>query len=395
VQSSRTSPGRTRFARRALENRALSVLAMSSVAASFLLAGCSSGSAPKASSSAGSASSDCVKQASTAVQSELKAGGSDPYPTEKVDASIAKGKTYYLVMLSAQIPAIADMGKGFSAAADAVGAKARLFDGRGTPDGAAQGVNSAIAAKADGIVLVSIDPGLVSQPLADAKAAGIPVVEGFTGDPHKTLLNGVVGTATPNNIEVGTLQAQYAASITNCHVNAATVASQSSKPSAASTKGVIAELQTLCADTCKTQVVDIAPADIATKLVGLLQTTFQRNPDINVITAASDTYVPYIVQALAAVNRNIPVIGGSGTQIAIGQKGGPMVADVLYPPTIVVGWYFFDSILRGASGKTGFADEFPHALVDKSNWGTNPDPLVLQSRFADYKQKFLALWGSA
>jgi len=57
------------------------------------------------------------------------------------------------------------------------------FDGQGKPDQAQKGLQSFISKKVDMIYLEGIPPRLVKSELARAKAAGIPVVGGFTAAP--------------------------------------------------------------------------------------------------------------------------------------------------------------------------------------------------------------------
>ena len=356
-------------------------------------AGCGSSSKSSGSPSS-SVNSACDVAAANAAVSKALTDKSNPYPTNSVDGSLAKGKSYWIIPLTTAVPTIVNEVNGYVAAAQAAGAKATIFDGKGSPATVVQGFNSAITAKADGIVLLFIDPVTVQPSLAAAAAAKIPVIDGINGLLSAPFAAGQTGRSTYDEIKAGTLAADYAVKLKGCDLNAVVVGS--AKESAASlyySQGVTKELERICTN-CKLEEIDVAPADIATKLIGLTQTTLQRNPKINLIISASDSaYVPGISAALTALNLTLPIVSFGGQNIQEGQKGGNIKAETISPPGAVVGWYLFDATLRAQSGKTGFATEMPVNLVDSSNWGSDPDVAAILPQYKDYQAKFKALWG--
>lgn len=109
-------------------------------------------------------------------------------PTESPAASVAdkfKGKTIGLAFLTLADPNVVLIQEGLEEASKKAGLdwKFQSFDGQAKNAQAQQGLQSLIAKKVDLIYLEGIAPRLVGPQLAQAKAAGIPVVGGFTAAP--------------------------------------------------------------------------------------------------------------------------------------------------------------------------------------------------------------------
>jgi ribose transport system substrate-binding protein len=303
-----------------------------------------------------------------------------------------KGKTYWYIELAASIPADTLGGQGLQAAAAAAGARVQIYDGKGAPATIIQGVNTAIAAKADGIVLFAIDMSTLTDQLKAAKAAGIPVIETGSGSITEPFLPGVTAHVTADNTTAGKLQADYALYATQCKLNAMIV----STLSVASSKAIVganqAEIKRLCPTDCKVTDVDVNAADIATKLPGLVESALQRNPDTNMIIHASDSaYVPGIQVAQNALGTKLPLIGYSGNAIPP-KPDVPIVADTVAGSSVINGWFYFDAAIRAANGQTAVTTEIPTSLVDKTTWGTGKPPWVSPA-FNDYQNTFKQLWG--
>ncbi len=96
-----------------------------------------------------------------------------------------KGKTIGLAFLTLADPNVVLIQEGLEEAAEKAGLdwKFQSFDGQAKNAQAQQGLQSLIAKKVDLIYLEGIPPRLVGPQLAQAEAAGIPVVGGFTAAP--------------------------------------------------------------------------------------------------------------------------------------------------------------------------------------------------------------------
>jgi ribose transport system substrate-binding protein len=303
-----------------------------------------------------------------------------------------KGKTYWLIVLSASIPGNVLFAQGFEAAATAAGAKVQVYDGKSTPATVIQGVNTAITAKADGIVLINLDVSTLTDQMAAAKAAGIPVILANNGKFAVPAPTGVAAQVTPSNTKAGTLQADYALYATQCKLNAIIVSSLSAPSSKAIVEANQAEIKRLCPTDCKVTDVDVNPSDIATKLPGLMQSALQRNADTNMILDGSDaSYIPGIQVAQTALGTKVSIVSNFG-QKTPPQSGEPIVGDTVAGSNVIDGWFFFDSVIRVANGKTDSTIEIPTALVDKTTWGTAQPPWVSPA-YNDYQNAFKKLWG--
>jgi ribose transport system substrate-binding protein len=73
-------------------------------------------------------------------------------------------------------PGVAGAAKGVREAAQAIGWKVRVIDGQGTPAGIQGAFSQAVTLKPSGIVIGGFDPNSTSQQVAQASAAGIPLV---------------------------------------------------------------------------------------------------------------------------------------------------------------------------------------------------------------------------
>lgn len=87
-----------------------------------------------------------------------------------------KGKNIWLISLGMNIEASQNQAAGVEEAAEALGWTVNVFDGKFESSRWLTGIQQAIAAKADGIVIFAFDCAPVKSGLEQAAAAGIPVV---------------------------------------------------------------------------------------------------------------------------------------------------------------------------------------------------------------------------
>lgn len=147
-------------------------------AAAAVLAACSSppsSSDGSANANSNGASSDAVVAAAQQAMDQYYKGTETAPPTTGPKAGA--GKNVWIISCGQAVPGCSLQSNAAKEAAQALGWKATLFDGAfGANDGYAKGIRQAIAAKADGIIIVSIDCTSVTQALNEAKAAGVKVV---------------------------------------------------------------------------------------------------------------------------------------------------------------------------------------------------------------------------
>jgi ABC-type sugar transport system substrate-binding protein len=106
--------------------------------------------------------------------------------------------------------------QGVQAAGAASGLKVHVFDGAGDPTKFNQGIQQAVSQHAAAIIIEGINPALVTAPLAQAKAAHIPVVEGQNTDPGSSLPDGIAAEVSNDFTLGGRYLAYRALADTNC-----------------------------------------------------------------------------------------------------------------------------------------------------------------------------------
>jgi ribose transport system substrate-binding protein len=102
---------------------------------------------------------------------ELKAGTATAVPTEGPKA--VADKSVWIVSCSQSIDLCSDEVNEIAAAATAIGWETNIVNAEFDPVVAGDAIRQATAAQADGIIVFGFDCPLVSQPLAEAKDAGI------------------------------------------------------------------------------------------------------------------------------------------------------------------------------------------------------------------------------
>lgn len=373
-----------------------SLVASVAVVGVLALAGCGgeADSDPEAADSAASTSSeDCMTNAETLVDEYRAASAEEEYPDEPVDGALADGLSFWVVQLYAGSPAIAAYTKGFQDAAASLGADVTVFDGKSTPAVATQGINSAIAAKADAIITILLDPETLTAPLQEAEAAGIPVINASGGDPDAELLPGLVANVTSDGDESGRIMAAAAAYDTGCETNLLIAASTSAKVSSDTAQGATDQLKELCPE-CHTEVVDVPLAEIASHMTQETQTTLNRNQDLNAIATTINFFDPFVEAAVKSLGKEIPIFSTTQQGDLAGADPGLVVGRAVLPPGEAYGWWYMDTVLRALDGETEQFVQIPGALIDSTNWAEDdPSSPAGSDRYSDFEGYFTQLWG--
>ena len=127
--------------------------------------------------SGANAAAVCTKalaKADAAVK--LAVNSAAPWTGPKTGPKGAKGKTIYFVAQTMTNGGVAGAEAGVEEAAKAAGWTVKVLDGQGTQQGMDQAMNQAVTLHADGIVIGGFDPATVTDAIAAAKAANIPVI---------------------------------------------------------------------------------------------------------------------------------------------------------------------------------------------------------------------------
>ncbi len=103
---------------------------------------------------------------------------------------------------------------------------------------------------------------------------------------------------------------------------------------------------------------------------------------------------PFTEAALKALGSNIPIANTSSIADEAGEGTTPVVTSVVYPNSVVHGWFYMDTFLRLAAGKTNVSEVYPLALITSANRSaTDPTDYASNPPFTGYQAKFKQLWG--
>ena len=336
------------------------------------------------------ATSDCAKEAQAAVDewtNPVELVG----PSQEVDmASLAGQEVHLLLTLTNQFSGT--VGEGFKKAAEAAGLKPVVFDGKGTVSEWNKGLNQAISRKPAGIVLWGIPPELVSEGVADAKAAGIPVIDSVNGSVTDPLQDGIAAHVDVNAEEWGETLANWFLAESDCQANVGMVwppAFGGLDKIAKAAKARLAE----CED-CSFKSAEMDVANMATTLPEQARTMLTANPEMNFFTPLFDSAVTYVAPAVSQFDGvQIGSHDGVSTSLEMVREGGPQTMDMTYPPNEFLGWMYVSLLGSLATGQG--VDEallrIPERMVttetipaaDEEIWET----------FDGYEDVFRAAWG--
>lgn len=363
------------------------------------MSGCGSSASASAGGASGQSAGNASAQAScasaaAALVSKQTAPVQQEVSSTPVNTSAVRGKTLWIIPQDQSNPSLQQESAGFSEAADALGAKAQVFDGKSTPSQYVQGIDEAVSQKAAAIVIIAIDPSLVSASLAKAAAAHIPVIDAFGGDPSAPYPTGLVGHSTPSDVDLGKSQADYVLAKTNCNTHTLVSVVQAVPAQTALAKGVTDEFARLCPSTCRADVQSISGANFTTQLAGQTSNYLQRHPETNYVVLGTDSMTTLVTLAEMQIHKTVPIIGENGTALEAEKKGGPQTADVVFPPTHAMGWNYMDTAVRAIAGQKDISVPIAFRTVDSSNWANAGSDLTgLWPNLNGYQDKFKSLWG--
>jgi ribose transport system substrate-binding protein len=375
---------------------------------SIVIVGCGSSSSSSSSSAAsasnttssGSSGNDCVSKATTLVtQQKAPVSWGDPGPAFKTSG--IKGKTIYWISLNADIPFTQAVFAGFKEAAAQVGVKYVFFNGAGDASKESQGVEQAVAAHADLIMIQSIPIPQISVAIADANKHNIPVVEAFNTDASQPPDKGTDAAVTFNYTMAGQMMADDALRISSCKVHAVTFTSSDEAVAPDGVNGINKELNTLCGSGCSNKVEDARIAEWSTKLPILARNAVV-NPNINWLMPLYDGETqftdPAVTQSPAAASK-VKVASFNATKGIVDQlksSTNPLWVDV-GSPLEWSGYAIGDQSFRVLAGVKPVASEkIPLRTFDKDNISSvdlsKPESTWYGTQ-TDFKAEYAKLWG--
>ncbi len=361
--------------------------------------GSASGAGSSGASGSGASGSDIVAAAKAAV--EKASGPNGTYVLPEPGPKAQKGKKVFVITCGAaadacQVPAVNVQQAGAS-----LDWNVTIVDGKLSAAGYDAGIRQAIAAKADGIVVVAIDCTSAKNAFLAAKAANIPVVGVYAYDCNDPMVGGPkLFAATINSngdpdawaIANSQLRADYAIAKTDGKAKVISLNQPDFLVAKYWSKGFNDELAK-CSSCKISAAVDFTSND----LVGggapqKLATVLLKYPDANVLFVTSDALLQAVLPSIRNAHRpDLIVIANEGfaaTQQLI-RSGTVSAAVGIYSPWM--GWSGADALNRVLAGQPTIPNEgLGYHLLTKDNL-----PSGTWAPSLDYQAAFKKMWAGA
>jgi ribose transport system substrate-binding protein len=326
-----------------LHGRRASALAVS-VACAVGFAACGSDADEKGASGGGgtSATSNAAAKARAAAAVARYVGKPGPFPVRTPLKHRPSGARVAWIQCAA--PFCSLLTPMVKQAAATMGLQLFTVKGGFTGPELARAWNAALQQKPDGILNPATEAVLIRDPLARAKAAGIPVVTAGIADTKAHGVNIEITGAAQHEF-VGKLQADW---VYNRYGDDANIA-YAYTPELGYTRPLLAsferEMKSLCPD-CPVRRVKVPIATIGTTAPKLIVDDLRRNPKTNVVLASAGDNFNGLPAALKVANINVDLVSYAGTPITHDYvKKGQVVVD-LAVDVPALAWSLVDGIAR-------------------------------------------------
>jgi ribose transport system substrate-binding protein len=381
-------------------------LVAAGAAFALTLTGCSTAgsSASGGSGSAPGEQTDGMKEA----QSRVEAASAVPEfllgdaPT--VDAAALAGKKVTVIPLSSENAYAMEINDNMKRIADEYGLEFSSFTNQGQPNQWAQGIDQAIDAQTDAIVLLAgADPRLVVPQLTRAKEAGIPIVVAhlYQNDtqPPEAVRDLISGYTTAPFNEAAALLADYTIAKGGSSTKVVYITSDDVGPAPDQEKAFMAEMSELCPD-CTADRINVPAAEWATKLTSETQSYLVSNPDTEWIVPIYDGMTPGVVAAINQTGKSgqvrVATYNGTPSILKLVQEDGPVAADIGES----VDWLAYSAmdstfrVLTTGEGLQNGSDKMPLRIFDESNVDEAGTPPTSDKGYGDaYIAGYEKLWG--
>ncbi|MGW1024917.1 substrate-binding domain-containing protein [Streptomyces sp. NPDC002577] len=365
------------------------------IAAAVALTGCRHGSSTGPGDSAESPNGcpAAFARAETAVKQAEKSDVPWNGPTTGPEA--VPGKTIVYVAQTMTNPGVAGAADGVQEAAKVIGWNVRVIDGGGTPTGIQAAMSQAVALKPAGIVIGGFDPNSTSRQVAQANAAGIPLVGWHAvASPGPSEKPKLFTNVTTKVEDVARISADWVISRSNG--NAGTVIfTDASIPFAKNKSELIKKQLATCAGVKLLSYENIPIPDASTRTpqaVASLVSRFQDKWTYSV--AINDLYFADAAPALRAAGKK-----GAGPPFNIGAGDGDPSAfqridnrhyqsATVPEPLSQQGWQMIDEFNRAFAGRppSGYVAPVHIATAANSKGATTWNP-------SGYREAYQRIWG--
>jgi ribose transport system substrate-binding protein len=368
--------------------------------AAAFAAGC--GGSDKGGSSSNASTSSSAGAGVTAAQQELAKFTGVPQFTAPGDAfdakKVAAGKTLLSIPASSSVPFVQTLQDGVKSISGQVGLKFLDWPNQGQPAQWVQGMNAGVDRKVSAINLMAgIDPQALGPQVAAAGKAKIPVLAAHLYDLGDTPPGGVNSLPIPYE-QAGRLLADWVVAKTGGKGDILAVKIDEVPSTKPMMKGITEVLASSCGDACPLTTINVAIADIATKIQPQVQSALVKDPKIKYVIALYDSAeAPFAVAAIKAGGKagSVKVVTFNGTPSVLKLvSAGDVEMDVAEN----LDWTSYaitDQALRLIGGMPSVADpHLPLRVYDKTNIAEAGSDPKTAGGFGDaYKAGYMKLWG--
>ena len=381
------------------------LLGVPAFCAALLLTGCGSSSTPSSSApsatgapSASSSGNSAVAAAQAIIDEAKKVPGTSDLGAA-IDVKQLAGKTIYSIPIDSKLEFYQVGEVAMKAIAEKAGLKYITFPADGTPTSFQQGFAQAIAAKAGAILLNGPLPETLAPQIADATAAGIPVIPLHLSDKSAT-----PRTITPYEAfapfnDAAKLATLYSVvDLKGAPVKALVIEASGTGPSA----GMVQKIKDTLASSgpAGSSVVAEINSQVpqwSTEIQPAVQSALIKDPSINAVIPIYDSMALFAIPGItqAASGRGIGVYSFNGTPAVMKMiKDGVMKADVAENPDWVA-YVNLDTAFRGMLKSGPIAGvSGPLRVIDASNVDETGTPPESGKGFgSDYPGAYMKLWG--
>lgn len=349
------------------------------------------------------AASDIVASAQESIE-EAYAGTMRTPPESGPEAQA--GKKVWVVSCAQSAEGCSVPANAAVDAAKRLGWDVKLFDGRFTPQSQADGIRQAVAAGADGILLVAVDCAVAQEPLKQAREQGVFTVSvyGFDCDDPavggEALYGASVDVGYPTLADFfrawGAIKADYIIAKSGGTAKVIDI----SEPDYTVTRYIeegFAERIAEC-DTCEVvENVRLAAPDLGNgAAVQKVQAALAKHPDATDVHVPADAFMGLgLAQVFEQAKRSghdLRIVGAEGhpSNMDLIRKGTETVSIAV--PAGWYGWAGIDTLNRAFAGETEFPDSgFGWQAVDAGHNLPESGPYVPP---VDFEAAYEQVWGT-
>lgn len=321
----------------------------------------------------------------------------------------AKDKSVAYIVNAMNQPSTAKIANAGMQACRDIGWDCTLLDGKGDPTTYPGLVRTAVAQKPDGIIIEGIDCSAISQPLKEAKQAGIKLAGVDTYDCDDPKVGGTkqydatVLYSDPLNTDKAISAADQARVFGRAKA-AVTLDSIKGNPNVIHIcDNEILVLQYICegaqagfADAgAKVTEIQTKFADLGPKLESQVSSALLKDPDANAIVSPHGGASLIIGPAVQKAGRqaSIFVMGSEGLVEELDMIRAGLLGAVIAAPTPWKGWAAVDTMNQVFNGKPAVNSGLTFLRVDKSNVPSGKGADLPADTWSDYRSAYKKAWG--